>query len=123
MCSAAGTLVWDRQPGAQLNLTLPVNWSSVPPEAEYRLALRLEGAWRARLEGNNMANVTAVHIFGVLPDQCPPGTYRCSSPCPLPPPSFYNASTSPCTKCQHEGACCGLPVGRPVGWYMLPAAA
>ena len=81
-----GTLLWDTQPGRQLNLTIPVNWSSVPPEAEWRLHVRLAGAWRARLEGGNgtAGNITAVHIFGVHPGHCPPGTYRCSSLLSLP---------------------------------------
>lgn len=74
-----GALVWDMQPGEWLNLTLPLNWSAVPPDAEYRLALSLGDPWRARAGGNAAANVTAVHIFGVLPDQCPPGTFRCAS--------------------------------------------
>jgi hypothetical protein len=70
-----GALLWDMQPGEWLNLTLPLNWSAVPPDAEYRLSLSLASPWRARASGD-AANVTAVHIFGVLPDQCPPGTFR-----------------------------------------------
>ena len=69
-----GILKWDQQPGTELNLTIPVNWTAIPPQAEYRLGLLFGEAWSAILGGG--ANETAVHIFGVLPDQCPPGTYR-----------------------------------------------
>ena len=69
-----GLLQWDQQPGAELNLTIPVNWTAIPPEAEYRLGLTFGPAWNAVVTGG--VNQTAVHIFGVLPNQCPPGTYR-----------------------------------------------
>ena len=69
-----GILEWDQQPGVELNLTLPVNWTAIPPQAEYRLGLTFGAAWDAVLSRG--ANETAVHLFGVLPDQCPPGTYR-----------------------------------------------
>lgn len=72
--SLRGFLTWDQQPGPWLNLTLPIDWSSVPPQAEYRLSVRLEDPWMARVVGA-ADNATAVHIFGVLPDQCPPGTF------------------------------------------------
>ena len=72
--SASGILEWDQQSGAELNLTVPVNWTAIPPQAEYRLGLTFSAAWNAVLSGGT--NETAVHIFGVLPDQCPPGTYR-----------------------------------------------
>ena len=72
--SASGILEWDQQLGEQLNLTIPVNWTAIPPQAEYRLGLSFGTAWNAVLSGGT--NKTAVHIFGVLPDQCPPGTYR-----------------------------------------------
>ena len=71
---AEGLLQWDQQPGAELNLTIPVNWTAIPPQAEYRLGLSFGPAWNAAVTGG--LNQTAVHIFGVLPDQCPPGTYR-----------------------------------------------
>ena len=69
-----GLLQWDQQPGAELNLTIPVNWTAVPPQAEYRLGLTFGPAWNAAVTGG--VNQNAVHIFGVLPGQCPPGTYR-----------------------------------------------
>ena len=72
--STSGILEWDQQSGTELNLTLPVNWTAIPPQAEYRLGLTFGTAWNAVVRGG--INETAVHIFGVLPDQCPPGTYR-----------------------------------------------
>ena len=72
--SITGILEWDQQPGSELNLTIPVNWTAVPPQAEYRLGLTTGTAWNAVVRGG--ASETAVHIFGVLLDQCPPGTYR-----------------------------------------------
>lgn len=70
-----GFLFWDLDLGDARNLTVPLNWSSVPAWAEYRLALQLRPVWNAVVDEQS-ANETAVHIFGVLPDQCPPGTYR-----------------------------------------------
>ena len=69
-----GVIEWDQQPGAELNLTIPVNWTAVPAQAEYRLGVMFGPAWNAVVSGG--ANQTAVHIFGVLSNQCPPGTYR-----------------------------------------------
>ena len=69
-----GLLEWDQQQGTQLNLTIPMNWTAIPPEAEYRLGLTFGPAWNAVVTGG--VNQTAVNILGVLPDQCPPGTYR-----------------------------------------------
>lgn len=70
-----GVLSWDQDVGRSLNLTLPVNWSSVPPEAEYRLSVKVEAAWQAEVEGPARGAI-AVHLFGVQPGQCPPGSYR-----------------------------------------------
>lgn len=70
-----GVLAWDQDLGSSLNLTIPVNWSSVPPEAEYRLTVSLEAAWQAVVESPG-EGVIAVHLFGVQPGQCPPGSYR-----------------------------------------------
>ena len=86
-----GLLQWDQQPGAELNLTIPVNWTAIPPQAEYRLGLSFGPAWNAAVTGG--VNQTAVHIFGVLPDQCPPGTYRWTPEGP--PCSLYQLPTPP----------------------------
>jgi hypothetical protein len=73
--SLQGFLEWDLDEGDYLNLTLPLNWTDVPPFAEYRLSLRLRPVWNAVVD-LQAGNETAAHIFGVLPGQCPPGTYR-----------------------------------------------
>lgn len=73
-----GVLSWDQDLGSSLNLTIPVNWTSVPPEAEYRLAVTLEALWRAVVD-SPASGAVAMHLFGVQPDQCPPGSYRCLS--------------------------------------------
>lgn len=69
-----GSLNWDLSSGNPVNLNLPVNWSNVPFEAEYHMDAQLTDLWNAALTGQS--NATAAHIFGVRPDQCPPGTYR-----------------------------------------------
>ncbi len=49
--SITGILEWDQQSGAELNLTVPVNWTAIPPQAEYRLGLTFGAAWNAVLSG------------------------------------------------------------------------
>ncbi|KAK9837118.1 hypothetical protein WJX81_003998 [Elliptochloris bilobata] len=71
-----GFLEWGEQQGSVLNLTVPVNWTAVAPQAELRLAVQLHGVWNAAVDNATAGNATALHIFGVRPDQCPPGTYR-----------------------------------------------
>ncbi|CAL8464733.1 g4268 [Coccomyxa elongata] len=73
-----GVLSWDQDSGSSLNLTIPVNWTSVPPEAEYRLGVTLEALWRAVVD-SPASGAVAMHLFGVQPDQCPPGSYRVNS--------------------------------------------
>lgn len=70
-----GVIFWDQDLGSQYNLTIPVTWSSVPPEAEYRLTVTLEAAWRA-VVNKPLKSTIAAHLFGVQPDQCPPGSYQ-----------------------------------------------
>lgn len=55
---------------------LQVNWTAVAPEAELRLAVQLHAVWNAAVDNSTASNATALHIFGVRPGQCPPGTYR-----------------------------------------------
>jgi hypothetical protein len=69
-----GVLRWEPKEEEMAELVLPVNWTAVPPEAEYRLAVDLVPAWNAHVDLN--PNATAVHLFGVRPGQCPPGTFR-----------------------------------------------
>lgn len=53
-----------------------MNWTAVAPEAELRLAVQLHAVWNAAVDNGTASNSTALHIFGVRPGQCPPGTYR-----------------------------------------------
>ena len=69
-----GSLQWDLFSGNLLQLTIPVNWSNVPFEAEAHMEAPVTSLWNAKMLGDD--NVTAAHIFGVRPGQCPPGTYR-----------------------------------------------
>ena len=69
-----GTVHWDLAVSNPVSITLPVNWSKVPFEAEYHLNAEIMDMWNAAVVGD--VNETAAHIFGVRPDQCPPGTYR-----------------------------------------------
>lgn len=56
----------------QQNITLPLVWSAIPPHAEYRLGLELEGLWGA--ETKPQPDDVALHIFGVANGTCPPGS-------------------------------------------------
>ncbi|KAK9803015.1 hypothetical protein WJX72_000035 [[Myrmecia] bisecta] len=71
----SGLLAWDMDPGSVLNLTVPVDWDQVPFQAEYRIGLEFAGTWNTAGVAQQ-ANLTAVHLFGVRPGQCPPGTVR-----------------------------------------------
>ena len=67
------SLQWD-MPDGDLQISIPVNWSNVPFEAEYHLQARITYLWNAAVGVN--ANTTLAHVFGVRPGQCPPGTFR-----------------------------------------------
>ncbi len=69
-----GSLQWDMTGGDLLHITIPVDWSSIPYEAEYHMQAPITDLWNAAVVGD--ANATVAHIFGVRPGQCPPGTYR-----------------------------------------------
>ena len=58
-----------------------VNWTAVAPEAELHLAVQLHAVWNAAVDTASAGNITALHLFGVRPCQCPPGTYRCAGRC------------------------------------------
>ncbi len=55
-----------------------MNWTAVAPEAELHLAVQLHAVWNAAVDNSSAGNATALHLFGVRPGQCPPGTYRCA---------------------------------------------
>lgn len=80
MAAGQGEVRWDpaEDDSEVVEIELPLNWTAIPSQAEYRLSLAVKPAWNALLQGP--PNVTAVHIFGVRPGQCPPGTFRCASP-------------------------------------------
>lgn len=69
-----GTISWDAGDGDQVQIPVPVRWQDVPYQAEYRLALELDNGWNAEVGVSK--NETALHLFGVRPGQCPPGTFR-----------------------------------------------
>lgn len=52
--------------------------SQVPMEAMYRLGVELTPAWNAETVDHHYQ--PALHIFGVSPDTCPPGTYLKTAP-------------------------------------------
>jgi len=60
-----------------------VNWTAVAPEAELHLAVQLHAVWNAAVDNSSAGNATALHLFGVRPGQCPPGTYRCAGGPPI----------------------------------------
>lgn len=57
---------------AQRKVAVPISWSRVPPEAEYRLGLELQGLHNA--QASNQGGDVAVHVFGVDNGTCPPGS-------------------------------------------------
>ena len=69
-----GTVYWDLAVSNPVSISLPVNWSKVPSEAEYHMNAEIMDMWNAAVVGD--VNETAAHVFGVRPGQCPPGTYR-----------------------------------------------
>ncbi|KAK9813648.1 hypothetical protein WJX73_001491 [Symbiochloris irregularis] len=67
------------------HIHLPIEWDDVPLWAEYRLAVTLTPLWLATV--SQVANQTALHLFGVADGQCPPGTIRlhtADAPAPAP---------------------------------------
>lgn len=67
------SLQWN-MPDGDLQISIPVNWSNVPFEAEYHIQAHITYLWNAVVSGST--NATLVHVFGVRPGQCPPGTFR-----------------------------------------------
>lgn len=69
-----GSLQWDISAGDWLQISIPVNWSNVPAEAEYHVQAHITYLWNAAVSGG--AVITLAHVFGVRPGECPPGTFR-----------------------------------------------
>lgn len=72
----SGVIDWDLQASGIYNLSVPLDWDAIPPQAEYRIALGLNASLNAEVQ-NLVVNGTVLHIFGVEEGQCPPGTARC----------------------------------------------
>jgi hypothetical protein len=68
--AASGFLQFSGDATSQ-DIVLPVEWVVIPPQAEYRVAARLEGFWNARTA--DQEGQVALHIFGVKNGTCPPG--------------------------------------------------
>ena len=56
------------------SLQVPVNWASMPAEAQDRLQLSLFNPWNAALGAG--VSTSLLHLFGVKEGQCPPGAFR-----------------------------------------------
>lgn len=69
-----GSLHWDIPAGDLLQISIPVNWSNVPSEAEYHVQAHVTYLWNAAMSED--AVITLAHVFGVRPGECPPGTFR-----------------------------------------------
>jgi hypothetical protein len=53
-------------------ITVPIDWNQVSEDAQYKLGLQLEGFYASWTAEQNKD--VAVHIFGVPPGTCPPGS-------------------------------------------------
>ena len=73
--SRSGLIDWDLEASGIYNLTVPLEWDAIPPQAAYRITLTLNASLNAEVQGLQM-NGTVLHIFGVEQGQCPPGTAR-----------------------------------------------
>ena len=73
--SRSGLIDWDLEDSGVYNLTVPLEWDEIPPQAAYRITLTLNASLNAEVQGLQM-NGTVLHIFGVEQGQCPPGTAR-----------------------------------------------
>lgn len=69
-----GSLQWDNPAGDLVHISIPVNWSRVPFEAEYHVQAHIMYLWNAAVSEG--ATITLAHMFGVRPGECPPGTFR-----------------------------------------------
>ncbi|WIA29687.1 hypothetical protein OEZ86_012169 [Tetradesmus obliquus] len=61
-------------------IDLPINWGRLPPEAELRVAVRIEPKFNTRVAPQ--AGQVAVIVFGTPPGRCPPGSTLLSSDAP-----------------------------------------
>jgi hypothetical protein len=52
-------------------IELPISWGRLPPEAELRIAVRIEPKFNTRVAPQ--AGQVAAIVFGTPPGRCPPG--------------------------------------------------
>ena len=71
----SGLIDWDLEASGIYNLTVPLDWDEIPPQAAYRITLTLNASLNANVQGLQ-ENGTVLHLFGVEEGQCPPGTAR-----------------------------------------------
>ena len=76
-----GSLQWDMPQDDQLQISIPVNWSNIPYEAEFHLQAQMKYLWNADVP--DYTNQTIAHVFGVSPGQCPPGSFRSVNSSPV----------------------------------------
>ena len=58
-------------------IAVPIQWSAVPDDAQYRIGMELSGffnAWTVGRRGASDDDTVAVHVFGVGPGTCPRGS-------------------------------------------------
>ena len=110
--NASGTLHWDAHDAATKYVDVDVHWAAIPPEAELTVGVTLTPLENAALDATDLTGLTvwkrsmaatqALHLFGVPPGACPPGTRRTTSegwvgapPPPSPPPPASPMPPSP----------------------------
>ena len=71
----SGVIDLDLQPTGLYNLSVPLDWEAIPPQAVDRVTINLNASGNAQVQGLQI-NGTVLHIFGVEEGQCPPGTAR-----------------------------------------------
>ncbi|KAK9825612.1 hypothetical protein WJX74_010253 [Apatococcus lobatus] len=74
----SGLIDWDLEASGVYNLSVPLEWDEIPPQAADRITLTLNVSLNAEVHGLQ-TNGTVLHIFGVEEGQCPPGTARQSN--------------------------------------------
>jgi hypothetical protein len=79
--TANGSTAAQQQPLQQVEaqwVELPLAWDRIPPEAEYRLGLEVDGVYSARVAPQ--LGAVALHVFGTRQGTCPPGSVLVQGP-------------------------------------------
>jgi hypothetical protein len=74
-------------------IELPISWGRLPPEAELRIAVRIEPKFNTRVAAQ--AGQVAAIVFGTPPGRCPPGELQAGLRTSVSIPVFAAASL-PC---------------------------